>query len=130
MATLEIRTSTGSAVTVIYPAEKPAPQTAFVQFRVGKKTFAPAYPEASLPHMVQFQKGQRIVMFTLGDVLEASYWRRIRNAYTIFGHLDIAEDIRVGAEETERVAEWLREQSSALGVGLKPPEDQMLYTYS
>ena len=116
MPTLQTQCTEGSPVTVIYPAQVPAPQSAFVQFRVGKKTFAPAYTPANLPHMVQFQKGQRIVMFMLHDVLQTSYWHRIRNAYTLLGQLDIAEDIRIGGGETERVTEWLRQQSTAHGV--------------
>ena len=116
MATFQARSSTGSTITVIYPAEKPAPQTAFVRLRVGKQTFAPAYTEANLPHLVQFQKGQRIVMFMLHDVLQTSYWSRIRNAYTLFGDLDVAEDIKIDTKETGRVTQWLREQSAARGV--------------
>jgi hypothetical protein len=121
MATLETRSSTGSLITVIYPAEKPPPQTASVRLRIGKKTFAAAYTQANLPHMVQFKKGQRIVMFLLADLLQTSYWGRIRSAYTVFGHLDIAEDIRMNGEETVRVTQWLKQQSAVQGVILQPP---------
>ena len=116
MATLLAETTTGSSITVIYPAERRSNQSATVRFRVGKKTLLPAYNDANLPHLVQFQQGQRIIMFMLSDVLQTSYWQRVRNAYTLLGHLDIDEDIKVGAQETERIAQWLREQSAARGI--------------
>ena len=89
-----------------------------MRFRVGKKTVLPAYTDANLPHLVQFQAGQRIIMFMLSDVLQTSYWQKIRNAYTVVGQLDIDADMKMGKEETERVSQWLREQSTALGVTL------------
>ena len=116
MATLLAETTTGSSITVIYPAERRSNQSAIVRFRVGKKTLLPAYTEANLPHLVQFQQGQRIIMFMLSDVLQTSYWQRVRNAYTLLGHLDVDEDIKVGAQETERITQWLREQSAARGM--------------
>jgi hypothetical protein len=76
----------------------------------------PAYTDANLPYLVQFQGGQRIVMFMLSDILQTSYWRRIRNAHTLLGQLDIDADVKIGTEETERVTQWLRDQSTALGV--------------
>ena len=116
MATLLAETTTGSSITVIYPAERRSNHSAIVRFRVGKKTLLPAYTEANLPHLVQFQQGQRIIMFMLSDVLQTSYWQRVRNAYTLLGHLDVDEDIKVGAQETERITQWLREQSAARGI--------------
>jgi hypothetical protein len=116
MATLQTQCSKGVPITVIYPAEKPRGLGAVVRFRIGKKTVMPAYTDNKLPCLVQFQRGQRIVMFMLSDVLETSYWQRIRNAYTLFGKLDVDEDIKVDSEETERVAQWLREQSAELGL--------------
>jgi hypothetical protein len=118
MATLETQSTKGAPVTVIYPAEKPSGHSAIVRFRVGKKTVLPAYTDANLPHLVQFQAGQRIIMFMLSDVLQTSYWQKIRNAYTVVGQLDIDADMKMGKEETERVSQWLREQSTALGVTL------------
>jgi len=123
MTTLQTRSTKGALVTVIYPAKKPSGHSAVVRFRVGKKTVLPAYADANLPYLVQFQSGQRIVMFTLGDVLQTSYWQRIRNAYNIFGQLDIDADVKVSTEETERVTQWLREQSTALGVAPAAPLD-------
>jgi hypothetical protein len=119
MATLHAQSTTGSPVTVIYPAETPPFGSAALCFRVGKKSVSPAYTDANLPYLVQFQKGQRIVMFTLSDVLESSYWRRIRNAYTLRGQLDIDEDIKIDTQETERITQWLREQSAERGVALE-----------
>jgi hypothetical protein len=116
MATLLAETTTGSSITVIYPAERRSNQSATVRFRVGKKTLLPAYNDANLPHLVQFQQGQRIIMFMLSDLLQTSYWQKVRNAYTLLGHLDIDEDIKVGAQETERITLWLREQSAARGI--------------
>jgi len=116
MTTLQTQSTKGALVTVIYPAKKPSSHSAIVRFRVGKKIVLPAYTDANLPYLVQFQCGQRIVMFMLGDVLQTSYWQRIRNAYNVLGQLDIDADVKVGSEETERVTEWLREQSTALGV--------------
>ena len=87
-----------------------------MHFRIGKKTVLPAFTSASLPYLVQFQIGQRSIMFMLSDVLQTSYWQRVRNAYTLLGHLDVDEDIKVGAQETERITQWLREQSAARGI--------------
>ncbi len=83
----------------------------------------PAYTDANLPHLVQFQAGQRIIMFMLSDVLQTSYWQRIRNAYTVVGQLEVDADIKMGKEETERVSQWLREQSTARGVTLDAPPE-------
>jgi hypothetical protein len=120
---MQIKSTKGDLVTVIYPANKPAGHSAIVRFRVGKKTVLPAYTDANLPHLVQFQCGQRIVMFMLSDVLQTSYWQRIRNAYNVFGQLDIDADTKLGGEETEQVTEWLRERSAALGVNPGAPLD-------
>ncbi len=81
----------------------------------------PAYTDANLPHLVQFHKGQRIVMFMVSDILETSYWQKVRNAYTLLGQLDIDDDIRMGAKETERITRWLREQTKVRGVILDAP---------
>jgi len=116
MATLQTQCTKGAPVTVIYPAEKPSGHSTTVRLRVGKKTVLPAYTDANLPYLVQFQRGQRIVMFMLSDVIQTSYWQRIRNAYTVFGQLDVDADVKVGTEETERVTQWLREQSTSYGV--------------
>jgi hypothetical protein len=130
MATLQTQSTKGAPVTVIYPAERPTGHSAVVLFRVGKKTVLPAYADANLPYLVQFQRGQRIFMVILSDVLEPSYWRRIRNAYNLFGQLDLDPDARMGTEETKRVVRWLREQSAARGIALDrdhvPAPDQTL----
>jgi hypothetical protein len=118
MPTLQTQSTKGAPVTVIYPAESPASQSVLVRFRLGKKSMLPAYSYANLPHLVQFQIGQQIVTFMLNDILETSYWRKIRNAYNVLGQLDIDEDAKVGIEECERVNQWLREQSIACGVSL------------
>jgi hypothetical protein len=116
MATLQTQSTKGAPVTVIYPAEKPSGYSTTVRFRVGKKTVLPAYTDANLPHLVQFQTGQRTVMFMLSDVLQKSFWQRIRNAYTILGQLDVDADVKMGSQETEQVTQWLKEQSVARGV--------------
>jgi hypothetical protein len=118
MPTLRTQSTKGAPVTVIYPAEKPSGYSAIVRFRVGKKTVLPAYTNANLPHLVQFQTGQQIVMFMLSDVLQPSYWQRIRNAYNVVGQLDIDSDVKMGKEETEKVTQWLTEQSTIQGVTL------------
>jgi hypothetical protein len=110
MATLEIISTKGAPVTVIYPAEKPPGYSAVMRFRVGKRTVLPAYTEANLPHLVQFQRGQQIVMFMLSDILQTSYWKKMRNAYNLLGQLDIDADVKIGTEEAERVIQWLGEQ--------------------
>ena len=116
MATLQTQTTKGSPLTVIYPAEKPTGYSVAVRFRLGKKTVLPAYNDDNLRHLVQFQKGQSIVMFMLSDVLQASYWQRIRNAYNVFGQLDIDDDAKLSLAETDRVIQWLKEASLSLGV--------------
>jgi hypothetical protein len=116
MPTLNTQSTKGTPVTVIYPAERPAGRSAVVCFRVGKKTMLPAYTDANLPHLVQFQQGQRIVMFMLSDILQTSYWQRIRNAFNLLGQLDIDADVKMDTEETDRVTQWLRMESLARGV--------------
>jgi hypothetical protein len=111
MATLQTQTSKGVPLTVIYPAERPVGRSAIVRLRVGKKTVLPAYTDDNLRHLVQFQKGQTVVMFMLSDVLQCSYWERIRNAYTVLGQLDVDEDAKLSLEETGRVVQWLKAQS-------------------
>lgn len=130
MPTLQIHTTKGALVTVIYPAKPPSGYSAVVRFRIGKKTVLPAYTSANLPHLVQFQNGQRIVMFMLSDLLQTSYWQRIRNAYNILGQLDIDADLKVGTEETERVTEWLKEQSTALGISAPGPSEVSEASYA
>jgi hypothetical protein len=128
MPTLQSQCTDGSLVTVIYPAEKPAGHSASVRFRVGKKTVLPAYTAANFPHLVQFQHGQRIIMFMLSDILQTSFWHRIRNAYTLRGQLDIDADVKVSAEEAARVADWLRRQSRGIipdGSGFSEPAHQL-----
>jgi hypothetical protein len=116
MPTLQTQSASGAPLTVIYPAEKPSGYSAIVRFRVGKKTVLPAYTDANLPHLVQFQRGQQIVMFLLRDVLQTSYWQKIRNAYNLLGQLDIDAEVKVGAEETKRITQWLTEQGAARGL--------------
>lgn len=119
MATLKTQCTKGFPLTVTYPAERPVGHSAVVRLRIGKKTVLPAYTKNNLPYLVQFQRGQRIVMVGLADVLQPSYWRRIRNAYNLFGQLDIDEDVKVSLGETWRVTQWLRDQSLALGISLQ-----------
>jgi hypothetical protein len=123
MATLQTQSTNGAPLTVVYPAEKPIGHSKVVRFRVGKKTVLPAYTNTNLPYLVQFQVGQTVIMFGLGDIFEASYWRRIQNAYNIFGQLDLAADVKVGVDETGRIARWLLEQSAAFGVDLSCSSD-------
>jgi hypothetical protein len=120
MATFETHSTSGAPLTVIYPAEKPSGYSAVVRLRVGKKTVLPAYTGANLPHLVQFQRGQQIVMFMLRDVLQTSYWQKIRNAYNVLGQLDVDADVKVGADEIERITQWLRVESAAWGVAPDP----------
>jgi hypothetical protein len=121
MATLQTQSTNGADLTVIYPAEKPSGYSAIVSFRVGKKTVLPAYTDANLPHLVQFQRGQQITMFMLSDVLQTSYWQKIRNAYNVLGQLDIDADVKVGGEEVKRITQWLREQSAIHGITHEAP---------
>ena len=121
MPTLQTQSASGAPLTVIYPAEKPSGYSAIVRFRVGKKTVLPAYTDANLPHLVQFQRGQQIVMFMLRDVLQTSYWQKIRNAYNVLGQLDIDADVKVGAEEVKRITQWLGAESAARGIALEAP---------
>jgi hypothetical protein len=121
MPTLQTQSTNGTPLVVIYPAEKPSGYNTRVAFRVGKKTVLPAYTSANFPHLVQFQNGQQIVMFMISDVLEKSYLRQIRNAYTFTGKLDIDSDLKISAWETRRIVRWLKEQSAALGVGRARP---------
>jgi hypothetical protein len=118
MATLQIQTTKGAPVTVIYPAERPTDHGVVAVFRAGKKRMRPAYADSSLPYLVQFLRGQRMVTFLLQDILEDSYWRRIRNAYTFLGQLDLSVDTKIGPEETGRVRRWLKEHSAARGIAI------------
>ncbi len=120
MATFHIQSTKGAPVTVIYPAERPPAHSATVGLRIGKKTVLPAYTAANLPHLVQFQRDRNITMFMLDDVLETSFWRKIRNAYTVFGQLDLGAGVKVSASEVSRVIQWLGEQSAARGIGFDP----------
>ena len=92
-----------------------------MHFRIGKKTVLPDFTSASLPYLVQFQIGQRSIMFMLSDVFQTSYWQRIRNAYNVLGQLDVATDVKMGAEATKQITEWLKEQTTAQGVALDLP---------
>lgn len=92
-----------------------------MHFRIGKKTVLPAFTSASLPYLVQFQIGQRSVMFMLSDVFQTSYWQRIRNAYNVLGQLDVATDVKMGAEATKQITQWLKEQTTAQEVALDLP---------
>ena len=130
MATLQTQCTKGAPVTVIYPAERPRGHGVGVRFRVGKKTVLPAYSDANLPHLVQFQTGQRIVMFMLGDVLQTSYWQKIRNAYNFLGQLDIDKDVKLGAEACQQVIQWLREQRAVQGTAVELPTDGQVQCYS
>jgi hypothetical protein len=121
MATLQTQSTSGTPLTVIYPAEKPSGYSAIVRLRVGKKTVLPAYTDANLSHLVQFQRGQQIIMFMLRDVLQTSYWQKIRNGYNLLGQLDIDADVKVGAEETKRITQWLKEQGADRWITLETP---------
>jgi hypothetical protein len=116
MATLTAKSTSGTPVTIVYPAEKPQGHSVIARLRVGKKTISPAYPDGNLPYMVQFRTGQRIVTFMLGDVFETSYLRRILNAYNLRGELTLDEDTKVSPAETKRIIEWLRQESAGWGV--------------
>ena len=107
MPVLETKCTKGSSVTVVYPAERPPAYSAVLAMRAGKKDVFPAYSDANLPYLVQFRRGQRIVMFLLSDVLESSYWRRVRNAYNMFGELVLDRDAKLSVEEMQRVRLWL-----------------------
>ena len=121
MATLQTQSTSGAPSTVIYPAEKPSGYSAIVRLRVGKKTVLPAYTDANLSHLVQFQRGQQIIMFMLRDVLQTSYWQKIRNAYNLLGQLDVDAEVKVGAEEVKRITQWLGAESAAWGIALEAP---------
>jgi hypothetical protein len=116
MATLQTQSAKGIPLTVVYPAEKPNGYGVAVPLRVGKKTVLPAFGASRHPHLVQFRAGQRTVMFMLSDLLEKSYWQKIRNAYTLFGELDVDKDLKIENQEAKRIAQWLKEQSAELGV--------------
>ena len=123
MATLRTQSTEGVPITVIYPAEQAASHLNSIRFRVGKKTALPAYTHASLPHLVQFQHGQQTIMFMLSDILETSFWRRIRNAYNLFGQLHIDTAVKVDAKEVEKIVQWLRQESAGRGIasdGVEP----------
>lgn len=121
MATLQSQSTKGAPVTVVYPPEKPSGHSSIMHFRIGKKTVLPAFTSASLPYLVQFQIGQRSVMFMLSDVFQTSYWQRIRNAYNVLGQLDVATDVKMGAEATKQITQWLKEQTTAQEVALDLP---------
>ncbi len=116
MANLQTQSTNGTPITVTYPALKVSGHRHTVFFRLGKKSVLPAYTEANLPHLVQFEVGQRIITFMLQDILEDSYWRRIRNAYDLRGQIDVAEDVKVGGDEPEKIIHWLRQESYARGI--------------
>jgi hypothetical protein len=115
MATFQTQSTTGTAITVVYPAEKRPALGSIIQFRIGKKTVQPAYNHANLPHLVEFQIGQRTVMLMLGDILESSYWQRIRNAYTWLGQLEVDHDVRLEADAAAQLALWLKAQLTEVG---------------
>lgn len=116
MASFQTCSTKGIPVTVIYPAERRSDNRTQVSFRIGKKSVLPAYTDASTPHLVQFQCGQRTITFMLSDLFEPSYWKRIRNAYNVLGQLDLDEETKVGVDETEKVLAWLKLESLSLGV--------------
>lgn len=116
MATFQTQSTTGAPLTVIYPAQRPSRLGAPVRFRIGKKTTLPAYTDTNLPHLVQFDTGEQTVMFMLSDVLQTSYWQRIRNAFNWLGQLDVAPEIKVAPGETARIIDWLRDKSAAWGI--------------
>src|ERR1035437_8933283 len=107
MATLETQSTKGAPVTVIYPAEKPSGHSAIVRFRVGKKTALPAYTDANLPHLVQFQTGQRFVLFCHAEVPQPSYGRKPGIPYPVAAHLELAANIKRGKGKPEGVSQWL-----------------------
>jgi len=57
-------------------------------------------------------------MFMLVDVLQTSFLQKVRNAYNLFGQLDIDEDIKVDSKEAKRIGEWLKQEAAARGVVL------------
>jgi len=118
MATLQTQSTGGAPLIVTYPAERFSRPGAPVRVRIGKKSTLPAYTNANLPHLVQFDTGQQTVIFMLSDVLQTSYWQRVRNAYNWLGQLDVAEEVKVAAGETRRILQWLRDQSAARGITL------------
>ncbi|HCL91466.1 MAG TPA: hypothetical protein PLV05_11450 [Verrucomicrobiota bacterium] len=113
MAAIQIQSTKGEPITVVYPAERASAPNTAIQLRIGKKTLLPAYSNANLPHLVQFQRERQVTLFMLADVLETSYWRKLRNAFTIFGQLDMGAGVKVSAGESRRVVQWLRELSAA-----------------
>ena len=120
MATFHIQSTKRARVTVIYPAERRPAHSATVGLRIGKKIVLPAYTAANLPHLVQFQQERHITLFMLDDVLETSFWRKMRNAYTVFGQLDLGAGVKVSATEVSRLIQWLGEQVAARGIGFYP----------
>jgi hypothetical protein len=115
MATLETLTTRSAPIGVTYPAEHPDNPTAIVRCRVGKSTVVSKYTDDMLCHLVQFRHAGSITMFLLSDILQASYLKRIRNAYDVFGQLDIDKGVKLSRGETGRVVQWLAEYSQALG---------------
>ena len=115
MATLETSTTRCAPIGVTYPAEHPENPTVIVRCRVGKSTVVSRYTDDMLCRLVQFRHGESITMFMLRDILQPSYWKRIRNAFDVFGQLDIDKGVKLSRVETGRVVQWLTEYSQALG---------------
>jgi hypothetical protein len=112
MATFQTQSTNGIPITVVYPAEKLPGNGSVLQFRIAKKTIQPAYDRALLPHLVQFDIGQRTIMLMLSDILQPSYWQRIRNVHGLLGNLEVADDIKIKVGASSQLARWLRIQTS------------------
>ncbi len=65
--------------------------------------------------MLQFRIGERNVLLMLPDVIETSFWHKIRNAYDLWGRLDIDTDVKIGGEEVARLVSWLKQQRNLVG---------------
>ena len=123
MATLQILSTKGTPIAVVYPAERTNGLATHVRLRVGKKTMLPAYSAANLPHLVQFRVGGRQLMFMLSDILETAYWKKVRNAYNWRGQLDIDDEAKVGGSDVRRVIQWLKEQTADRGICVEKQAD-------
>ena len=112
MATFHTQSTKGRAIRVVYPAEKRPGVGSVLLFRIGKQTVKPAFNDANLQHLDQFDIGQRTVMLKLSDILHQSYWQRFKAAYSLFGQLEVANDVKIGVKATAQLTQWLRMQSS------------------
>lgn len=119
MPSLSTQTASRIPVTVVYPAEAPLISNLRIRFRVTKKNFLPVCNSATLPLMVEFRTASAVVILLLCDLLDSSYWERIRKVYDSFDRLEIDTSVRLNRRETKRVVLWLREQSQTLGISVE-----------